>query len=245
MKKRIIALTAGATLLVCAGLFWFWREPAQALVPGTRNAVAVEKIRKRPVAETRKNYCEIYGSEDFYFDYGDCRFIALNCTEIKPNKIGGQDQLYRLGWRRLRRLKKLLKDKAARHKFVFFHVPPVFSPGAFAERKLPGGAERAYFERVKGLVNSRKVLAVLDKHKPKIVFCGHAHYYANYVKNGVRYIISGGGGGRIRKASRKEFPPREGGFHHAVRVRVERDGSYSGDVVRSDGVDPRYHFEGR
>jgi len=95
------------------------------------------------------------------------------------------------------------------------------------------------------LEDSRKVFAVLDECKPTIVFSGHAHYYANYVKNGVRYIVTGGGGGKIRGRSGEERPPHEDAFHHCVRIRIESDGSYTGDVIRLDGVDPTYHFEGR
>jgi len=56
-----------------------------------------------------------------------------------------------------------------------------------------------------------------------VVFAGHEHVFNDNVKDGVRYVITGGAGARLYAS------PKEGGFHHYVVVQV-RNGRYTMDV---------------
>ena len=111
------------------------------------------------------------GNKDYYaFDKANCHFIALDVDEHAP--YGPSSDQYK--W--------LVKDlaqaqKAAKHIFVYFHVPP-YSIGSH-------GSD----------LEVRKTLCpVFEKYGVRIVFNGHDHNYYRTRRNQVEYIVSGGGG---------------------------------------------------
>jgi len=69
----------------------------------------------------------------------------------------------------------------------------------------------------------------LKRHSAVAVFAGHEHRYERTEKDGVLYIISGGGG-----AENLQGTPALGGFHHYCDVRLE-NGSLSYAVIGRHG----------
>lgn len=92
------------------------------------------------------------------------------------------------------------------HIFVFTHIPP------------------------SGLVDYIKTsfayqddfLALLEKYKVTTCFFGDYHSYWRGVRNGVTYIVSGGGGGRLRPQ----------GFHHILKITADKDKT-SEEIMRT------------
>lgn len=135
----------------------------------------------------------------YSFDRGDSHFIVLDSSKIgEDSKITG-DQLE---WLK----QDLQKSRAARHKFVFVHMPlyPVDGHRGSSLDMYP--KER---DALHGLFVRNRITAV---------FVGHEHLFNVQKKNGVIYVITGGGGAFT-------FPSTEGegDFHHFVLVSVNGD----------------------
>lgn len=111
------------------------------------------------------------GNKLYYsFDKKGCHFIALAVDEHTP--YGPDSEQYK--W-----LEKDLTaaQKEARHIFVFFHVPP-YSIGSH-------GSD----------LNVRKTLCPLfQKYGVRAVLNGHDHNYYRTQRDGITYIVTGGGG---------------------------------------------------
>ena len=135
----------------------------------------------------------------YSFDQGDCHFIVLNGDIVgQTNKVTG-DQLE---WLK----EDLHKARAARLKFVFIHRPlyPVDGHMGQCLDKYPQDRDALH--------------ALFVRNRITAVFQGHEHLFNLQTKNGVKYIITGGGGAPL-------YPSFEGkgDFHHFVLVTVTVD----------------------
>lgn len=111
------------------------------------------------------------GLDDYAFDYGNTRFIALDTANFTIT-----DRQF--AWYE-RQLQTPLK------KVLFSHTPP--RHGVW-EHKLSPSPEV-----------SQRFLALNSQHKVDFVFLGHIHLYDQRQVNGVDYIVSGGGGAPMDK----------------------------------------------
>lgn len=139
----------------------------------------------------------IEAERNYFFDYGDARFIALdsNCTEA--GGIISEEQMATViaPW-----VREVLTNCDARWKFVFFHHP-YFTGSTHGEG---GGAhmKRAYMK-------------AFEDSGVDIVFCGHNHLYERTspmledkivpMGKGIIYITTGAGGAS-RYAENKKPP---------------------------------------
>ena len=144
----------------------------------------------------------------YSFDHGDAHFIMLNSDIVgQTDKITG-DQL---DWLK----DDLRKSRAAGHRFVFMHRPlyPVDGHMGQCLDKYPKDRDALH--------------ALFVRNRITAVFQGHEHLFNAQTKNGVRYIITGGGGASVYPSFKGE-----GDFHHFVLVTV------SGDKVEMKLVKP-------
>ena len=111
------------------------------------------------------------GNKLYYsFDKGSSHFIALAVDEF--SRYDSRSAQYQ--W--LTNDLAAAKDKA-KHLFVFFHVPP-YSVGSH-------GSD----------ADVRRVLCPLFiKYGVRAVFNGHDHLYYRTVRDGITYVVAGGGG---------------------------------------------------
>ena len=214
-------------------------EPAFAVntgdcIFGSRNGTRLEKQYSDYVETTRsllkaKVYLAIgnheiqdsRASQEFFekqigalyysFDYGDSHFIILDSGVVgETHRITG-DQLE---WLK----KDLEKARAARHKFVFLHEPlyPVDGHMGQCLDRYPKDRDALH--------------SLFARNRITAVFAGHEHLFYAQVKNGVRYIITGGGGAPL-------YPSiyGKGDFHHYIAV------SAAGDKVEMKVVKPALH----
>jgi acid phosphatase type 7 len=156
---------------------------------------------KRSLAEYSKLFPNLYYS---FFD-GDTLFILLN-TELpgEESTISGEQ----FAW-----LEKELQ-KPFKYKFVFLHEPPfpvVTLHGLDRHSDARDKLHRLFVEKGVSLVVS-----------------GHDHLYDRSVKQGVTYVIAGGGGGRLW------FFSENGNFFHYITA-VRSNGGYSFIVKDMDG----------
>lgn len=111
---------------------------------------------------------------DFYYSF-PCKnslFIILDDSNATGLDSG------QMAW-----LESQLK-KDFKHKFVFMHVPP-FDPRQDWRHSLSNPVQAGALENL------------LAKYKPDLVFTGHIHAYYDVFKEGVEYVIDGGGGGGL------------------------------------------------
>ena len=129
--------------------------------------------------EGLRNYRQIFGDENYSFDYAGCRFIALD------NSLGHFPE-ERLQW-----LDHQL-DTPLR-KFVFLHKPPDIGKWGKA------------FDASPWHENARRFTALVGQHRVDRVFVGHIHAYGEKEIDGVRYVLSGGAGAPLDPSAHAYF----------------------------------------
>ncbi len=97
--------------------------------------------------------------------------------------------------------------KDVRHRFVFLHKP-VF-PSIYGTNR---GLDRYREER-------DRLHALFVENRVSLVAAGHEHLYNRTTKDGITYVITGGGGAKLHVSS-----PAEGGFHHYVIAKKFNEG---------------------
>jgi 3',5'-cyclic AMP phosphodiesterase CpdA len=155
----------------------------------------------------------------YSFDWGSAHFTILN-TDI-PNAAPNQAAREAFWAEQLRWLETdLANARKADLRFVVMHHPPFSAVGS--RQRSPAFLAPA--------------VALVEKYKVHVVFCGHDHNYQHHLKNGVHYVVTGGGGaplyavdapipGVTRKAERVE---------NFVKVRVDGAKAFL-EAFRPDG----------
>jgi hypothetical protein len=138
-----------------------------------------------------RRFEEIYGPGIFSFVYQDCLFIGLRILDEPYSNQESIDFLTHIASGPTERF---------RHKFVFMHIPPPISAD-FSARSFNGGA---------------KLVALFKKVQADYVFAGDFHGYARTRFGLTNYLVTGGGGARLKNKKFKQF-------HHAVVVTVSQD----------------------
>ncbi len=154
-------------------------------------------------------YTKRYGPLYYSFDHKGVHFTCLS-SEVpeEANSIGdGQ-----LAWLE----EDLQQAQDARHRFVFLHRP------MWTQRR--GADAEGWMGRVHSL---------LLKYEVDTVFAGHDHYYQFEEIDGIRYIISGGGGAELRGHRLA------GGFFHFLSVSVPEQGAPVITVMEKDEAMPQ------
>ena len=106
----------------------------------------------------------------YSFNVGNSHFVSLAVDEFAPYDVQSPQYLW------------LEADLAAarpatRHVFVFFHAGP-YSIGSHGSN-----------------MTARKILCPLfEKYGVRAVFNGHDHIYYHTLRNGIHYLVTGGGG---------------------------------------------------
>jgi len=150
-------------------------------------------------------YFSLPKPEYYYsFRYGNAEFFVLDSNKsLKP----GSEQYV---W-----FEKQLAQSRAKWKFAYHHHPIYSSDSDDFGNSFKG-------PNTWGDPNPRNLQALYEKHKVDIVFNGHIHVYERTypVKagrvdrvNGVTYITSGGGGGKL-----EDFAPTPAWFKAELRV---------------------------
>lgn len=144
----------------------------------------------------------------YSFDHQGSHFIVLNSHIIgEEGCITGKQ----LEWLK----EDLRKARTAVHKFVFIHMPLYPVDGHAGKCLDARPAERDALHRLFTL------------NRVDTVFVGHEHLFDEHTRNGVRYIITGGGGAPLWPSTRGT-----GDFHHFVMVSVK------GESVEMKGFRP-------
>lgn len=152
-------------------------------------------------------YFSLPSPEYYYsFTYGNAEFFVLD-TNTKRN-LTPEGEQYR--W-----LEKALAASTAQWKFCYHHHPPYSSDSDDYGNTWKGPS-------TEGDVRVRHFVKLYEKYNVDVVFSGHIHLYERTwpiregkvdQKNGIVYVTSGGGGGRL-----EDFSPTPAFFKREGRV---------------------------
>ena len=170
---------------------------------------------------SRELYVKRYGPEWYSFNHKGAHFIVLS-TEVagQAPRIAG-DQL---AWLK----KDLAEHSGYKPTYVFGHQPLWGYGGTMADWVGRTRQDAMYDSWM------RDVHPVLKKYGVDTVFGGHWHQYIFEEIDGIRYVVTGGGGAEIGGA---EAPEWRGRFYHYVIATV-RDGQTRIAVAKRGGVAP-------
>ncbi|MDF1556746.1 MAG: metallophosphoesterase [ANME-2 cluster archaeon] len=117
----------------------------------------------------REYYSQIFGTYYHSFDVGSTHFILLD------NAKGAVDNA-QMEW-----LRQDLEQNNASSILVFMHIPP-FDPRPDQNYAMTDTN------------NSQDLVSLFEQFQVDMVFSGHIHSYLQETRNGVHYVITGGGG---------------------------------------------------
>lgn len=133
--------------------------------------------RSRPNGDADKTlYRTVFGDGDFSFDHGGWRFAALDTADrgLTPEQIA---------W-----LEAALDPAVP--SLVFTHVPPVYLHPYLRSPDPDKGTDPAGYFR-KGSDEFRRIVSSRGVRR---VYMGHIHAFATAELDGVRYVVTAGGG---------------------------------------------------
>ena len=165
-----------------------------------------------------RTYSALIGKPLYYsFAYGDTQFILL-CSSVpkEAHRIMGEQ----LDW-----LKEELKKPYA-FRFVFVHEPPF--PTAFGE-----GYGLDKYKPQRDILHRLFV-----ENKVNVVFSGHEHLYNRAERDGVTYVITGGGGAKLLTPFEES-----GGFHHYILAKKPKEGYVFTVLDMNENVRDRFSIK--
>ena len=107
------------------------------------------------------------------------------------------------------------------HRVVLTHAPPHLD-GHYAPQPECGFKQ-----------GEPEFLAILRTHGVKLVCCAHGLGFDHHVRDGVRYVMSGGGGAAQYLSYREAAGPDRGALFHAVEITLTEAGAVHGRVLQA------------
>lgn len=175
----------------------------------------------------RPTYTKLFGPPFYSFDYKNVHLIFLDSSRGFAEKTAIPEEQYK--W-----LENDLKNAQGKRIFVFSHIPPN-DPRKYVDPNLipdiPDEEKPSILERIMNNYSQYKSLNhgfpdqneairfenLMSKYKVHTVFLSHIHSYFSYIKDDVRYVISGGGGAELLTKD---------SYYHFLRVKVTNNDTY-------------------
>ncbi len=192
-------------------------------------------------ARGEEAWARVHGPMNFEFGHGHTRFVAIHAAS-RPGRHDRQETPEAVeGPRRedLEFLESALSAAGEPSRVVLMHMPPYLA-GRYAPHENWG------FGR-----DEREFLDILRAHRVKLVCCAHGLAFDEHVHDGIRFVMSGGGGTGLCSHFRgiciegDGAPEERGALFHFVELSIATDGSISGRVVQAfaDPATSRYRFD--
>ena len=135
--------------------------------------------RSAPNGDADKDlYRAVFGDGDFYFERGGWRFVAFDTADYAVTDA-------QLDW-----LDAALGSE--KPTLLFLHIPPVYLKGlikSVVPEDDDAKAMNGYFNG-----GSDRFREILARRRPKRVYMGHIHAFGTAELDGVKYVLTAGGG---------------------------------------------------
>jgi hypothetical protein len=176
----------------------------------------------------------IHGPTNFTFACGHTRFVVLDAA---PGEVGDMvvgDDPDGPGEEALGFLDRTLETADEPNRVVLMHMPPSLD-GHYAPHPDWG------FRR-----GEPEFLALVRRHGVGLVCAAHGLAFDHTVRDGVHFVMSGGGGTGLCSHLRgicsegDGNPEDRGGLFHAVQIAIEESGAIAGRVLQAFDPDPSH-----
>jgi Calcineurin-like phosphoesterase len=180
-----------------------------------------------------------HGPMNFDFGHGHTRFVVLHA---EPGVVGRVEVEAAEGGLEgpreedLAFLDERLRAAEEPNRVVLMHMPPHLD-GHYAPHADWG------FER-----GEAQFLDLLHEHAVSLVCCAHGLAFDTTVRDGVRFVMSGGGGSGLCSHFRgictqgDGTPESRGALFHAVELEIDPEGAVAGRVLQAFGAEPAFVF---
>ncbi|HVJ49525.1 metallophosphoesterase family protein [Desulfitobacterium sp.] len=175
----------------------------------------------------RAIYTELFGPGYYSFDYQNIHFAFLDSSRGWTEKRSIPEEQYQ--W-----LEKDLEKAQGKRIFVVTHIPPTDPRAKTEPNQYPqmsesqkAGPIKEEISKLSGTSNldhafpdkeeAKRFESLMTKYKVDTVFLSHIHAYFSFVKDDVRYIISGGAGAELLTKD---------SYYHFIRVKVTDKENY-------------------
>lgn len=175
----------------------------------------------------RKIYTELFGPPYYSFNYRNFHFVFLDSSRGWTEKTSIPEPQYK--W-----LETDLKKAQGKRIFVISHIPstdPRVYKAVNALPQIPNVEKNSKFEEMmndysqyKSLnhgfpdkAEAKKFESIMTKYKVDTVFTSHIHSYYSFIKNNVRYVISGGAGAELLTTD---------SYYHYLRIKLSTKENY-------------------
>jgi hypothetical protein len=171
----------------------------------------------------------VHGPMNFSFGHGHTRFVAIHAASRPGRHYRREPPEAVRGPRRedLDYLDRALGAAAEPNRVVLMHMPP-YLDGRYRPHENWG------FGR-----HERDFLDLLRSHQVRLVCCAHGLAFDTHVRDGTRFVMSGGGGSGLCSHLRgictegEGAPEDRGALFHFVEISIGADGDVSGRVVQA------------
>jgi hypothetical protein len=174
----------------------------------------------------------IHGPMNFDFAGGHTRFVAIHAEGGEPGRADFPGYGTPAGTRGPRDVDLAFLDKRLSaadepNRVVLMHQPP-YLDGHYAPHPDWG------FKR-----GEAEFLEIVRRHRVNLVCCAHALAFDHTVRDGIHFVMSGGGGTGLCSHLRgvctegEGHPEDRGALFHAVVVEVAEDGGVAGRVLQA------------
>jgi hypothetical protein len=176
----------------------------------------------------------VHGPRNFQFACGGTRIVAIDGASGQTGALGDTTPPDTAGppVDALRFLDEALSAAAESHRVVLLHAPPHLD-GHYAPQPECGFRQ-----------GEPEFMEIIHGHGVKLVCCAHGLGYDHHVRDGIRFVMSGGGGAALY-LSYKNAGPDRGAIFHAVEIAVEEGGAVRGHVIQAfapGGSEPPFSF---
>ena len=179
-------------------------------------------------------WSRVHGPMNFDFAYGHTHFVVLDGA---PGEVGEVDIRVDVpveGPRgeALEFLERSLEAADAPHRVVLTHMPPHLR-GRYEPHPEWGFQAR-----------EDEFLGLLQRHGVGLVCCAHGLSFDHDVHEGIRFVMSGGGGTGLCShlhgicTAGQGRPADRGSLFHVVQIEISEDGSMSGKVLQAFEPEP-------
>jgi calcineurin-like phosphoesterase family protein len=164
----------------------------------------------------------VHGPRSFSFAYGATRFVAIDGASGQAGELGDTTPPDTAGpsVEALEYLDETLAAADEPNRVVLLHAPPHLD-GHYAPQPECGFRQ-----------GEPEFLAILRRHGVRLVCCAHGLGFDHHVHDGIRFVMSGGGGAALY-LSYRDAGPHRGALFHAVEITLGQRGDARGRVLQA------------